>query len=488
LKAELADNGEYEVDPNLGLDIFYNPSAALTFSLTANPDFAQIEADPFDFNITRFESYFQERRPFFTEGQEIFRASGKQRQSGFYRPLELFYSRRIGKKLPDGNEIPLVLGARAFGRLGKWDYGGFVAHTAEQDYVDDGVDYTEKQANFASARLSKQIFDNSSIGFLFAGKQDLDTTNVVIDIDGAFRGSDWQLAYQFARSFKNDKGDYAFSTGIDISGESWIILCKARYIGVDFDVDQIGFVPWTGTAQLVALTGPRWFYDEGPLRTLLIYGGGFGGWEDVDDYIDRGGLIGINLNFRSQWGFEINIDGGKSKDEGIEYDSYQVSANSWFRMSPDWHASLWGGFQRTYNFSGEYLGLFYRTGIRFEWKIFDFLDIGTRYNVYVEAFDNGDIDDVTHNARPYFSLTPVNDLNISMYVDNVYTQSSGQLEQLLIGFFFAYNFLPKSWIYFAYNDFQDRSEEYDDSGMLLPSRLHTTHRAGVFKIKYLYYF
>lgn len=488
LKAELVDNQEYEVDPNLGLDIFYNPSPALTFSLTANPDFAQIEADPFDFNITRFETYFRERRPFFTEGQEIFRASGKQQHSGFYRPLELFYSRRIGKKLPDGNEVPLVVGTRAFGRLGKWDYGGFVAHTAEQSYTDDGVKYTEKNANFGSARLSKQIFDNSSIGFLFAGKQDEDTTNVVIDIDGAFRGSDWQLAYQFARSFKNDNGDYAFSAGFTQMGEHWGTFGKARYVGVDFDVDQIGFVPWQGNAQLVALTGPRWFYNSGPVRSLLIFGGGYANWQDEDEYIDYAALLGINFNFRSQWGFEINIDAGKSKDLDVKYDSYGTRFNAWFRSSPNWHGGFSGGYSKTYNFSKEYLGYFLFTNVRFEWKIFDFLDIGTRYNIYVEGFDNGDIDDITHNARPYFSLTPINDLNISVYVDNVFTQSSGQVEQVLIGFFFAYNFLPKSWIYFAYNDFQDRSEEYDDSGMLLPSRLHTTHQAGVLKIKYLYYF
>lgn len=487
-KAELTDIDEYEVDPNLGLDVFYNPSAALTFSLTANPDFAQIDADPFDFNITRFESYFQERRPFFTEGQEIFRASGKQARSGFYRPLELFYSRRIGKKLPDGNEVPLVVGTRAFGRLGKWDYGGFVAHTSEQDYIDEGVNYTEKQANFASARISKQIFNNSSVGFLIAGKQDADTTNVVIDIDGAFRGSDWQLAYQFARSFKNDNGDYAFSAGFTQSGEDWGTFGKARYIGKDFDIDQIGFVPWRGNAELAAFTGPRWFYSSGPVRTLLIFGGAYANWQDEDEYIDRSLILGINFNFRSQWGFEINFDAGKSKDLDVKYDSYGTRFNTWFRTSPKWHLFLSGGYSKTYNFSKEYLGYFLFTNVKFEWKIFDFLDIGTRYNLYVEGFENGDLDDITHNARPYFSLTPVNDLNISMYVDNVYTQSSGQLEQLLIGFFFAYNFLPKSWIYFAYNDFQDRSEEFDGSGMLLPSRLHTTHRAGVLKIKYLYYF
>jgi hypothetical protein len=184
----------------------------------------------------------------------------------------------------------------------------------------------------------------------------------------------------------------------------------------------------------------------------------------------------------------VNFDAGKSKDLDIYYDSYGARFNTWFRTSPKWHFFLSGGYSKTYNFSKEYLGYLVYSRVRLEWKILDILDIGTRYNVYVEGFENGDIDDVTHNARPYFSLTPVNDLNISMYVDNVYQQSTGQSEQMLIGFFFAYNFLPKSWIYFAYNDFQDRSEEYDESGMLLPSRLHTTHRAGVLKVKYLYYF
>lgn len=108
--------------------------------------------------------------------------------------------------------------------------------------------------------------------------------------------------------------------------------------------------------------------------------------------------------------------------------------------------------------------------------------------MYVEGDPHGDIEEITYNARPFFSLTPINDLNVTMYVDNVYVRSTRQIEQFLVGFFFAYNFLPKSWIYFAFNDFQDRSEEYDDFGKLLPSMLHTTSRAAVFKIKYLYYF
>ena len=74
-KATYLRRNKYDVVPDAGIDIFYNPSPKLTFQFTANPDFAQIEADPYEFNISRYETYFSERRPFFTEGNEIFMAS-----------------------------------------------------------------------------------------------------------------------------------------------------------------------------------------------------------------------------------------------------------------------------------------------------------------------------------------------------------------------------------------------------------------------------
>ena len=147
------ESGKYKFSPTVGLDVFYNPSPQLTLQVTANPDFAQIEADPYSFNISRYESYFSERRPFFTQGNEIFMASGRQNNSGFYQPLELFYSRRIGKKLSDGTEVPLTFGAKAFGRLGDFEYGGFVAKTAETDYRAGDASFTEPNAIFASARV-----------------------------------------------------------------------------------------------------------------------------------------------------------------------------------------------------------------------------------------------------------------------------------------------------------------------------------------------
>src|SRR5680860_350685 len=72
---------------SIGGDVRYSPSPNLTADFTLNPDFAQVDADVYEINLTRFPTRFKELRPFFTERINIFNT-----------PLELFYSRRIGAK------------------------------------------------------------------------------------------------------------------------------------------------------------------------------------------------------------------------------------------------------------------------------------------------------------------------------------------------------------------------------------------------------
>lgn len=487
-KATYLHDNKYKVDPNAGIDIFYNPSQKLTFQLTGNPDFAQIEADPFEFNISRYETYFSERRPFFTEGNEVFSPSGRQRNSGFYQPMELFYSRRIGKKLPDGSEVPLIAGSKVFGRLEDFEYGGFVAMTDETEYKKDEIYQKENKAYFGLGRIKKQILENSSLGILVAAKHSANDDNGFIDIDGAFRGSDWQFAYQLAESFNDKQGGFAASAGGTITKESWFTGIKGRTITQNFNVDQIGFVPWKGTAQLVALSGPRWYYKEGTIREIMIYGGGFYGYEDADNAPDFSGLIGYNMQFRSNWGFEINFNQGKSKDNGVKYNSTSVNFSTWFHTSPKWNGNIWGGYEKTYNFYRGYLSFYSWLGSEFSWRPFNILGIGSSINMFIEGDPNNNIQDITYNTRPYFSFTPINDLNIRCYFDNVFVRSTDRFQQLIAGFLLSYNFLPKSWIYLALNEIQDRGDEFDSGLNLLPNRMHTTNRAGVLKVKYLYYF
>jgi hypothetical protein len=487
-RATYLEDGKYKGQPDAGLDIFYNPSQKLTFQLTANPDFAQIEADPYAFNITRYETYFDERRPFFTQGNEIFMPSGRERNTGFYRPLELFYSRRIGKRLPDGSDVPLQLGAKAFGRAADWEYGGFLATTGAQDYDVDGIKNTENRSLFGSVRLKRQIFDNSSIGILMVGKHDAHQDNGVFDIDGAFRSSDWQLSYQLARSFKDHEGDFAASTGLVMAKEDMMLLIRGRYIGKNFDVEQVGFVPWLGTGELTALGGPRWYFKDGYIRQILLMAGFSFGYKDVETYTDQAGVLVFNMQFRNNWGFELDLLAGRSKDQGIKYDSYELDYSTWFNVSPKWYGNVYGAVSKTYNFSRNYLATYFSLGTEVGWHILKQLDLGTSYNMYVEGKPGDGIEDITFNARPFLSVTPINDLNVRMYLDDVFLRSSDRTEHMIFGLLFSYSFLPKSWIYLAVNEVRDRSDQFGPAGILLPNSLHVTDRVSVLKVKYLYYF
>lgn len=487
-RATYLREGTYKGEPDAGLDIFYNPSQKLTFQLTANPDFAQIEADPFQFNITRYESYFNERRPFFTEGNEIFMPSGRDRNSGFYRPLELFYSRRIGKRLPDGSDVPLQLGTKAFGRLADWEYGGFLAMTGEKEYMVNGAKATEPKAYFGSVRLKRQILDNSSIGVLFVGKHTPNNDDGVLDIDGAFRGSDWQFSYQLARSFNNQQGGFAGSSGLMIFKDDYIFAIRNKYIEDDFNVDQVGFVPWKGTGEFTVMGGPRWYFKDGYVRQILTYAGLVLNHKKIEGYTDHMGALGYNMQFRDNWGFEVTFIAGRSEDRGIKYDSYEFDYSNWYNVSPKWYGSWGGNLLKTYNFSRNYLAFYSSTWAEVGWHAMRVLDVGTQLNVFIEGNPDNKVEDVTYNARPYLSVTPLNDLNVRVYLDNVYVRSTKQTQQMIFGFLFSYSFLPKSWIYLAVNEVRDRSDQFSTSGILLPNTLHVRDRVSVLKVKYLYYF
>lgn len=92
---------ENEFTGNVGGDIKYGVTSDLTLTATINPDFGQVEADPATINLSQFEQFFSERRPFFLEGNEIFRFGGTKTYNNFGNP-NTFYSRRIGRS-PQGS-------------------------------------------------------------------------------------------------------------------------------------------------------------------------------------------------------------------------------------------------------------------------------------------------------------------------------------------------------------------------------------------------
>ena len=190
--------------PGAGLDFRYGLGTGKALVGAINPDFGQVEVDPAVVNLTAFETFFDEKRPFFTEGSQIFLRFGRSGASDyttFYYPEpQLFYSRRIGRQ-PQGQatgdfvDVPTsttILGAaKLVGRTASgWNVGLLEAVTARefaQVATGGSRDQVEVEplTNYFVGRAQHGLGSRASIGFVgTAVVRDLDTA----DLDGLLVG------------------------------------------------------------------------------------------------------------------------------------------------------------------------------------------------------------------------------------------------------------------------------------------------------------
>ncbi|HEY6209334.1 MAG TPA: DUF5916 domain-containing protein [Gemmatimonadales bacterium] len=286
-----------------GADLKYGLTPNLTLDGTVNPDFGQVEADPAVLNLTVFESFFQERRPFFVQGAGIFRFDVNCNQVNC-NSEGLFYSRRIGRapQLSDGDpQSPTATtiygAAKLTGRLGGGQTIGVLDAVTER--AAGTLDRTvEPATNYAVVR-TQQDFRNgeSSIGLMFtAVNRSLDRWT-----DSLLRRSAYVSALDFRHRF--------LRSHYQISGS--------------FDLSRL-----TGTAAAIALTqrDPVHYYQRpgagvsyDPTRTSLA-----GDAEELLFGKVGGGVTRFETSYqRRSPGFEVN-------DLGFLLQADQQSWNTWF--------------------------------------------------------------------------------------------------------------------------------------------------------------
>jgi len=170
------NDGSREVG-RVGLDVKYGLTSNLTLDGTVNPDFGQVEADPAEVNLTAYETYFSERRPFFVEGADIFSTVSP----GFIpvSGAQFLYSRRIGRApqgyadarngFVDQPSSTTILGAtKLSGRTaGGWVLGLLDAVTAREFATVDSAgvrfrDEVEPPTNYAVLRAKRDFGDGAS--------------------------------------------------------------------------------------------------------------------------------------------------------------------------------------------------------------------------------------------------------------------------------------------------------------------------------------
>jgi hypothetical protein len=215
-----------------GLDLKYGLTSDLTLNATVNPDFGQVEVDPAVVNLSVFETFFPEKRPFFVEGADVFRFGGIRANNSFGFP-DFFFSRRIGRE-PQRNlagdgvnylDVPTETSIRAAAKLSGrtrsgWSLGILDAVTAGENarYVDAvGARVTapvEPLTNYFVGRLRKDLrHGNSTLGFMAtAVNRDQDSAELM----SLLRGSAYLFGADLTNSWSNRTwsldGSVGFST------------------------------------------------------------------------------------------------------------------------------------------------------------------------------------------------------------------------------------------------------------------------------------
>ena len=222
---------------DIGLDVKYGLTQNLTADFTYNSDFAQVEADELQVNLTRFSLFFPEKREFFLENRRTFDFGGG--GSGGDTPI-LFYSRRIG--LQGSRQVPIAAGGRMTGRIGGFDLGLLHIRTGEEA-VSGAL-----PTGFSVVRLKRDVLRQSSVGVLVTGRSvALDGTgaNTALGADGAFSFFENRLSidtYWAATQGGRRAGDESsYRAYLDYNGDRYGMTLEQLVVGDDFN-PEVGFV------------------------------------------------------------------------------------------------------------------------------------------------------------------------------------------------------------------------------------------------------
>ncbi len=336
---------------SLGADVKYGLTSNLTLDATINPDFGQVEADPSVLNLTAFEQFYQERRPFFLEGQGIFRYDLNCNDGSC---SGLFYSRRIGRSPQLGGQYyddanttnTTILGAgKLTGRLANGLSVG-VLDAMTQREVGQGGKTIEPAANYAVVRLQQDLRKgNSGLGLM------LTSTNRQLDSWSAdyLRSGAFTLGVDFRHRFlKNNYELSGYLAGSRVNGTaSSIGLLQTNSVhnfqrpGADLGLDSAATSMGGATMQLGLnkLGGGITRFSTGYTRAtpgFEINDLGFQSRADVQGYSNWFQLVfqqptswyrsvRVNFNQWNQWN-----TGGQLLELGGNVNAHTEFTNQWW--------------------------------------------------------------------------------------------------------------------------------------------------------------
>ena len=414
---------------NLGLDVEYGLSSNTTLNLTFNPDFGQIEADPSVLNLSAFETFYEEKRPFFVEGGSFFK-----------HRIQQFHSRRIGKEpgyfYPDEGSLiespdatTILAAAKITGKTssglgfgliesitdeeyGVWEYVDSDSNTMTEDFL------LEPYTNYLVGRVEKSVFNSvSTFGMMFTDvrrKSSSSATTGGFNWDLSFLDNKLDLTGQLLMSQTNGEIGHAgrFFLGYD-DPVWWEVGSAVSWYEDTFDLNDLGFLDRSGLLQFMAFGEIRKQDPWGPfLRNDLRMNYFYKERTDGLSLLNNVSVEQTNVT-KSYWALGI---GGEYSPPSFD-DADVFKGSPWVIASPERWA-MWGWFksdgrksailQCIYGFGSDELGgSGFMASLTLTLKPTNYLDIslsGMRSQMntnleYIETIDSVDV--IYSNSTQY---------------------------------------------------------------------------------------
>lgn len=410
-------NGKFKGD--IGLDVQYQYGSNVKANIAINPDFATVEGDKEQINLTPWELKFPEKRLFFQDGNEMFRTR-----------IQTFYSRRIGD---------ILIGSKATGKFGKYQFNGLYGYTQE-----DTLTFTPK-AHFSAFKMKRDVFKSSTIGITYTDRITDATAIHTFSIDYVLNlGKEWKLTGQYVASTPGEIMSHS-AWYVRFAKESNIYHYHVRYteLGNNFgkNVNETGFITDDNRKEVDSDVNYK-FWLNGFIKYIALSGKNNIYWSQ------KGKLRSWYLTYGSRCYFNnrLSLDlyyNNEYKDE------FKNVANNYYNH----FYQVIAGYNTDENSFAE---ISYRTGVNFD-RNFDFLELSTDFQLFKKVAINYELKHISFKPDPDNESTLLNVLGISYYYTNdlwlrVFTQHSTHTDRIYFYGLAGWRFKPPfGAVYLIYN-------------------------------------
>jgi len=482
---------------NLGANIKYGITSSLNADLTYNPDFSQVEADPNQIDVNlRSPLYFEEKRPFFLEGTEIFQT-----------PIEAVYTRQI---------VDPIAGVKLSGRIDDFSIGllsavdDYRGSTRYLSSVSGNIDtlkqyYGNKNAYHNIVRIKHNILKNSVFGALITDREFGDSYNRVYGLDGRFSINEnnvltGQVLYSQTRGInepqnKNDRALYANY----YSGSKWL---NAQLLFQDYGPAfrmENGFIDRSDILQDgFRQTGLQIWRDFLWQDGFLQFYRPFLFLETIFGYKGKSQERNFSFSnsFRNQTntGVDLSYYYSTERFSGVEYKKRNYAINIW-NHTLEWlnpSINYFSGNAIYYSYSTPFLGVskYYDLSLilrpsamfrlHFSYKVYQFdgihekIDYGLQQTIPRLRID--------WQISRYFSLRMIDEMIFVRHNSTLFKTSDES--NFSPDFLLSYTPSPGTVLYMGYHDLRQQTAGYKNGWGLRDYR--TNERGFFFKFSYLF--